>query len=73
MTRDKSKPAATIKCPTCGKPAAPLSDGPGKRSPYPFCSDRCKLRDLGKWLDGAYQVPVEDDDLDESIVTTDDG
>jgi endogenous inhibitor of DNA gyrase (YacG/DUF329 family) len=26
---------------------------------FPFCSERCKLIDLGRWLDGAYQVPVE--------------
>jgi endogenous inhibitor of DNA gyrase (YacG/DUF329 family) len=23
----------------------------------PFCSERCKLRDLGQWLDGTYRVP----------------
>jgi uncharacterized protein len=24
---------------------------------FPFCSDRCKLLDLGKWLGGEYRVP----------------
>jgi endogenous inhibitor of DNA gyrase (YacG/DUF329 family) len=24
----------------------------------PFCSERCKLVDLGNWLDGAYAVPA---------------
>ncbi len=23
----------------------------------PFCSERCKLLDLGNWLDGRYRVP----------------
>jgi uncharacterized protein len=23
----------------------------------PFCSERCKLIDLGRWADGAYGVP----------------
>jgi uncharacterized protein len=23
----------------------------------PFCSERCKLRDLARWADGAYRVP----------------
>jgi len=23
----------------------------------PFCSERCKMADLGRWLTGAYQVP----------------
>jgi endogenous inhibitor of DNA gyrase (YacG/DUF329 family) len=25
----------------------------------PFCSERCKLLDLSRWLDGAYRVPAE--------------
>ncbi|MEL7239933.1 MAG: DNA gyrase inhibitor YacG, partial [Planctomycetota bacterium] len=48
---DAKDQRSTIKCPTCGKPSAAMSTEPGVRSPYPFCSDRCKLRDLGKWLD----------------------
>ena len=23
----------------------------------PFCSERCKLLDLGNWMDGRYRVP----------------
>jgi uncharacterized protein len=39
---------------------------------YPFCSDRCKLIDLGKWLDGNYRIPaVEDDKADEDSAKTD--
>ena len=26
---------------------------------FPFCSERCRLLDLGKWLDGEYRVPGE--------------
>jgi len=28
----------------------------------PFCSERCKLQDLARWVDGAYRVaaPLED-------------
>ena len=29
----------------------------------PFCSERCKLIDLGRWLDGAYQIPVEGEEM----------
>ena len=25
----------------------------------PFCSERCKLQDLAKWIDGGYRVPAE--------------
>ena len=35
----------------------------------PFCSERCKMADLGKWLGGEYRVPEEaplpDDSPDE--------
>ncbi|MEY3205974.1 MAG: hypothetical protein RLZZ21_2305 [Planctomycetota bacterium] len=33
----------------------------------PFCSDRCRLIDLGRWLDESYSVPTSrKDDEDES-------
>jgi uncharacterized protein len=25
----------------------------------PFCSERCKLQDLSRWVDGRYRVPAE--------------
>jgi len=25
----------------------------------PFCSERCKLQDLAKWVDGEYRIPAE--------------
>ncbi len=25
----------------------------------PFCSERCKLLDLARWVDGSYRVPGE--------------
>jgi endogenous inhibitor of DNA gyrase (YacG/DUF329 family) len=33
----------------------------------PFCSERCKLQDLAKWVEGSYRVPAEpvDDNDDE--------
>lgn len=39
------------KCPTCEAPAAV-----GEKW-FPFCSVRCQLVDLGKWLDEEYRVP----------------
>jgi|YelNatPaOPRAMG01_1025707.scaffolds.fasta_scaffold36640_4 endogenous inhibitor of DNA gyrase (YacG/DUF329 family) len=39
-----------MKCPICKKPVA-FGD------PYmPFCSERCKLIDLGNWLDEKYVI-----------------
>ena len=33
-----------------------------KDAEFPFCSDRCRLIDLGKWASGAYVIssPVQD-------------
>ena len=43
-----------MKCPTCGKPVD-WKDNPFR----PFCSERCQLVDLGKWVEGEYRVPGE--------------
>ena len=47
-------------CPICKK-AVDDADRDKPHSAYPFCSERCKLMDLGRWLDGGYQIPVADD------------
>ena len=50
-------------CPICKRPVNPNTrDQPN--SPYPFCTERCKLVDLGRWLDAKYQIPVAEDDTD---------
>jgi endogenous inhibitor of DNA gyrase (YacG/DUF329 family) len=49
-----------MNCPICKK-SVPEDDA--HRPPtFPFCSERCKLIDLGRWLDGKYQIPVADKD-----------
>jgi len=56
-----------FKCPICKAPVdEPTAE---KRVKYfPFCSERCKLVDLGRWLDGKYQIPVEiSPDEDENV------
>lgn len=45
----------TVACPTCGAPAAFAPQNPYR----PFCSERCKLIDLGAWASESYRVPVE--------------
>lgn len=43
-------------CPICNKET--------DKKFTPFCSERCKLVDLNKWLTGSYSVPVvEMDDV----------
>jgi hypothetical protein len=40
-------------CPICKKPVGARAANPA----YPFCSARCKLLDLGKWLGEDYRIP----------------
>ncbi len=37
----------------------------------PFCSERCKMIDLGKWAAGDYAVPAEEDPEDGELPSTD--
>ena len=51
-----------VKCPQCGKE----SETSGNQY-RPFCGERCKLLDLGNWVDGVYRIPAEnlpDEDLE---------
>ncbi len=49
-------------CPTCQQ------KGPWRDQPFsPFCSERCKMVDLGKWLGEEYRIasPLTAEDLKE--------
>jgi len=47
---------ARARCPRCRKP---VDTAPGKRPrDFPFCSERCRLLDLNKWLSGEYRIPA---------------
>ncbi len=55
-----------VQCPTCGKTVVRRrrEDAPF----FPFCSERCRLIDLGKWFEGEHRIseeaagPVEEGD-----------
>jgi endogenous inhibitor of DNA gyrase (YacG/DUF329 family) len=60
-----------VKCPIC------MTDVSWEGNPHrPFCSERCRLIDLGAWTEGRYRIPGEkinpesregdDDDEEES-------
>lgn len=51
-----------IVCPTCQKT---IEDAPADFEPRPFCSTRCKLVDLGNWLNESYRVSEPIDALAE--------
>jgi len=47
-----------VACPRCG--GVSLFEPENKSRP--FCSERCKLMDLGAWASEQYRVPVAQDD-----------
>ena len=51
-----AKPPRIVACPVCGKSTAFTAANRWR----PFCSERCRMADLGKWLTGSYAVPAED-------------
>jgi hypothetical protein len=46
----------TVACPTCGKPVEWKKESRFR----PFCSERCRLIDLGAWAAESYRVPVDE-------------
>ena len=56
MSEDQAKIPAGV-CPICGKPAVERH--------RPFCSHRCALIDLGRWLGGNYRVPTRPENEEE--------
>ena len=48
------------RCPVCRKSLKTPGDKPVEQMPFfPFCCERCKLIDLGAWLDAEYRITSE--------------
>ncbi|SFD24679.1 hypothetical protein SAMN05660831_01248 [Thiohalospira halophila DSM 15071] len=62
MSENETGP--TVPCPTCRKPVVYSTENPWR----PFCSERCRLVDLGAWADEEHRIagepapPPPDDD-----------
>ena len=48
-----------VRCPICDR--IMQSAGTKEWRDYPFCSSRCRMIDLGRWLGGGYVIPPEDE------------
>ncbi|MES9939438.1 MAG: DNA gyrase inhibitor YacG [Candidatus Thiodiazotropha sp. 6PLUC2] len=48
----KRKAPTTVPCPNCSKEVIWADSSKWK----PFCSDRCRLIDLGEWLDESHRI-----------------
>ena len=47
----------THRCPTCGK-VLRYRDA-SEYEHFPFCSERCRMVDLGRWFGGQYRIAGE--------------
>jgi endogenous inhibitor of DNA gyrase (YacG/DUF329 family) len=56
---NQSKPKQ-VKCPQCGRLALYSSENKFR----PFCSERCRIIDLGAWADESYRIPAKDSSSD---------
>jgi len=59
----KKKSAKVFRCSSCGMLVRPND------ADFPFCSDRCRKIDLGKWASGTYKIssPVLDPEVLEDL------
>ncbi len=53
---------ARLACPTCQRPVLWNDDFPHR----PFCSERCRMVDLGAWVSGERAIPGEPVQPDEA-------
>jgi endogenous inhibitor of DNA gyrase (YacG/DUF329 family) len=54
-----------LRCPICKKVVKSAD------AEFPFCSERCRTIDLGKWASGKYVISSPTSDIDEDLVSSD--
>jgi endogenous inhibitor of DNA gyrase (YacG/DUF329 family) len=59
----RTKPNLALRCPTCQTIVTASGED------FPFCSDRCRKIDLGKWASGGYRIssPILDPEVLEDL------
>lgn len=59
---DQNAKNIQVRCPKCGKRGCWLGQGYA-----PFCSERCKLIDMGQWFDESFRIsePLRPDHFSE--------
>ena len=64
---DSNRPLE-VACPQCRKKVQWREDNPYR----PFCSERCRLIDLGAWADGSHRIAgepaMDETEIDEMIM-----
>jgi len=54
-SQEKKSKFRKVKCPHCGRLTFYSPENPFR----PFCSERCRVIDLGQWADESYRIPLE--------------
>jgi endogenous inhibitor of DNA gyrase (YacG/DUF329 family) len=52
LSQGDEMPDAQLRCPLCHRPTVWVDN-----DNRPFCSERCRLIDLGAWIEERYRVP----------------
>jgi len=60
-SRNWSGPMKSMQCPICD---APMPGNWQDYPDYPFCSKRCRMIDLGRWLNEEYRIVEANPDED---------
>jgi len=63
MSKKDTKKDPILRCPTCRTLVTRSGED------FPFCSDRCRMIDLGKWASGEYRIssPILDPEVLEDL------
>lgn len=62
-SRDRPAQDLQVTCPTCKRRVrVQQTDSLALPRFFPFCSERCKMIDLGAWLDAEYRIAGKPDD-----------
>jgi endogenous inhibitor of DNA gyrase (YacG/DUF329 family) len=60
-------PPGEIPCPRCRRPTTWVDN-----DNRPFCSERCRLLDLGAWVEESYRIPdstpLSDDEKIDNVI-----
>lgn len=65
IAADSPIPTTTVACPHCGKAVTWDTASIWK----PFCSERCRLIDLGGWLSEKHVIPGDTEPMPETDFT----
>ncbi|HEX2826726.1 MAG TPA: DNA gyrase inhibitor YacG [Burkholderiales bacterium] len=57
-SRSATSSRKKVACPRCGT----MVEWDPQNRYRPFCSERCKMIDLGAWANESYRIPVAEDD-----------